>query len=155
MIKSIPTVIFLALTGFSVSPLTFAQEPESLTVRDLAAQPQTAKIFRQMVKRQNLPEWIMQGGTHSPSQEVTIDGTRYTVTYACKPHDCASESIAVLYSPASKIMSGVFSSVDSRDGSQTLRWMNIPDELSVDGRTVLFAALTGSLENRPDSFSFK
>ena len=35
------------------------------------------------------------------------------------------------------------------------RWLNVNDALSIDGKTVLFAALTGSLENHPDGFNFK
>ncbi|MFM2591328.1 hypothetical protein AAFX19_00010 (plasmid) [Vibrio harveyi] len=34
-------------------------------------------------------------------------------------------------------------------------WLNVNDALSIDGKTVLFAALTGSLENHPDGFNFK
>ncbi|EOQ1650832.1 Ivy family C-type lysozyme inhibitor, partial [Escherichia coli] len=36
-----------------------------------------------------------------------------------------------------------------------LTWLNVNDALSIDGKTVLFAALTGSLENHPDGFNFK
>ncbi|HFU4245985.1 TPA: hypothetical protein ACH5ZM_003785, partial [Escherichia coli] len=38
---------------------------------------------------------------------------------------------------------------------QKLTWLNVNDALSIDGKTVLFAALTGSLENHPDGFNFK
>lgn len=43
-------------------------------------------------------------------------------------------------------MAGVFSTRDEKEFSQTLLWLNIDDDLSIDGKTVLFAALTGSLE---------
>lgn len=33
--------------------------------------------------------------------------------------------------------------------------LNISDELSIDGKTILYAALTGSLDNHPDAFNFK
>ncbi|BBU86441.1 hypothetical protein EIMP300_78410 [Escherichia coli] len=39
--------------------------------------------------------------------------------------------------------------------TEKLTWLNVNDALSIDGKTVLFAALTGSLENHPDGFNFK
>jgi len=52
-------------------------------------------------------------------------------------------------------MAGVYSTVKEQSGAERLVWMNAGDKLSIDGKTVLFAALTGSLENHPDAFNYK
>lgn len=108
-----------------------------------------------MTANQHLPKWVTQGGTDSQGQKVTIAGNHYVVLTTCKSHDCGSQRIAVLYSIATKKIAGVFSSVDQKTGNEKLQWLNIPDDLSIDGKTVLLAALTGSLSNHPDSFYFK
>lgn len=145
--------ILIALT-LSCSALS-AYTAEPLTVSSLATDKATAEAFKTMVGSQKLPQWITQGGTTSQNQDVVIDGKKYIVLNSCKPHDCAAENIAVLYSPASKTLAGVFSTLDEQSVHQKLTWLNISDDLSIDGKTVLFAALTGSLNNHPDSFNFK
>ena len=52
-------------------------------------------------------------------------------------------------------MSGVLSVVNENTAQEKLTWMNVSDALSIDGKTVLFAALSGSLENHPDAFNYK
>ncbi|WP_299999149.1 Ivy family C-type lysozyme inhibitor [uncultured Cedecea sp.] len=145
--------IFIAL-ALSCSALS-VHAAEPLTISSLATDKATAAAFKTMVGSQDLPQWVTQGGTTSQNQDVVIDGKKYTVLNSCKPHDCAAESIAVLYSPESKTLAGVFSQLDEQAVVQKLTWLNISDDLSIDGKTVLFAALTGSLDNHPDSFNFK
>lgn len=126
-----------------------------LTVSDLARQPESKAAFSAMVKKQTLPEWVTKGGTASPAKQVSLNGTTWQVVSACKPHDCAAERIAVLWSPEKKSMAGLFSTVDEAKSSEQLNWLSISDELSIDGKTVLYAALSGSLENHPDAFNDK
>lgn len=147
--KKVLLSLFLTCSAFSA----LAAEP--LTIEHLATDKATSKAFKDMTQGQKLPAWVVKGGTASPNQEVTIDGKKYLVLNSCKPHDCAAESIAVLYSPESKTLSGLFSQQDQKAVHQRLTWLNIGDALSIDGKTVLFAALTGSLENHPQSFNFK
>ena len=52
-------------------------------------------------------------------------------------------------------MAGLFSTVDENTSQEKLTWLNVDDALSIDGKTVLFAALSGSLENHPNGFNFK
>lgn len=144
-------LIALALSCSALS--AYAAEP--LTVSTLATDKTTSAAFKTMVGDQTLPQWVAQGGTSSQNQDVVIDGKKYIVLNSCKPHDCAAESIAILYSPESKTLAGVFSQLDEQATHQKLTWLNISDDLSIDGKTVLFAALTGSLDNHPDSFNFK
>lgn len=145
--------ILIALTLSCSVISAYATEP--LTVSSLATDKATAEAFKTMVGSQKLPQWVTQGGTTSQNQDVIIDGKKYIVLNSCKPHDCAAENIAVLYSPESKNLAGVFSTLDEQSVQQKLTWLNISDDLSIDGKTVLFAALTGSLDNHPDSFNFK
>lgn len=144
-------LIALALSCSALS----AQAAEPLTISHLAADKATAEAFKTMVSHQKLPQWVTQGGTMSQNKDVIIGGKKYIVLNSCKPHDCAAENIAILYSPESKTLAGVFSTLDEQSVHQELTWLNISDDLSIDGKTVLFAALTGSLDNHPDSFNFK
>lgn len=131
-----------------------AMAAEPLTISQLASDKATSKAFKAMTQGQKLPAWVAKGGTTSPNQEVTLSGKKYLVLNSCKPHNCAAESIAVLYSPEAKTLSGLFSRQDEKAEHQRLTWLNISDDLSIDGKTVLFAAVTGSLENHPQSFNF-
>ena len=51
-------------------------------------------------------------------------------------------------------LSGVYSVVDEKTDQEKLTWLNVSDALSIDGKTVLFAALSGSLDNHPDAFNY-
>lgn len=128
---------------------------ESPTISSLSTDKATATAFKNMVGDQKLPQWVTQGGTSSPNQDVVIGGKQYIVLTSCKPHDCPAERIAVLYSPESDTFAGVWSELNEQATQQKLTWLNISDALSIDGKTVLFAALTGSLDNHPDAFNFK
>lgn len=145
------TLIALFLAGLTTT--VYAQD--ELTISKLAADRDTKAEFQKMAANQHLPKWVTQGGADSQGQKVNIAGNQYLVLNSCKPHDCSSQRIAVLYATATKKIAGVFSSVDEETGNEKLQWLNIPDELSIDGKTVLLASLTGSLDNHPDSFNFK
>lgn len=76
---------------------------------------------------------------------------------ACKPNDCAKEQIAVLYLPENRKISGVFSIQSESGNNQKLAWLpsDNDDEMSMDSKKVLLTAMSGSLENHPDSFNLK
>ncbi|WP_232461559.1 Ivy family c-type lysozyme inhibitor [Tatumella citrea] len=118
-------------------------------------QSQQGRIaFSQLIAGQHLPGWIKKGGVETPMQEVTLDGTTYQLYYSCKPHDCAADRFALIYSPADNSMSGLWSRVDEKNHKEQLRWLNISDKFSVDGKTVLYAAISGSLANHPHDFNY-
>ena len=145
----------LIVTTLSLLTATAAYAQTEMTVSSLATDSKTSKAFQNMSKGHNLPDWVMKGGTSTPAMKVTLDNKAYQVVSACKPHDCAAEQIAILYSPDSKSMSAVFSK-QSEDGyQQNLVWLNSGSDITIDGRTVLFAALSGSLQNHPDAFNLK
>ncbi|XTZ40428.1 Ivy family C-type lysozyme inhibitor [Salmonella enterica] len=147
MLKVLTTIFTL-----TVSANVMAQS--ALTFDNLAKNETTKNGFSQMMKGHKLPDWVRNGGTVSPTHTIKLGAETYQVFSACKPHDCASERIAVIWSEKSKQMSGVFSRVDEKSSRENLTWLNISDELSIDGKTVLFAALSGSLENHPDAFNY-
>ncbi|MFK3914781.1 Ivy family C-type lysozyme inhibitor [Enterobacter cancerogenus] len=147
------TLVLLLCTFSWLTTSALAQD--ELTINKLAENPGTKAEFQKMVAGQHIPEWVIQGGTDSPARKVNIAGAPYLVLFSCKPHDCASQRIAVLYGTETKKIAGVLSSTEEKEGNEKLQWLNIPDELSIDGKTVLFSALTGSLDNHPDSFNFK
>lgn len=145
MLKHLTAIAFLAAS-------THAMAQTDMTLDGLAKKEPAA--FSQMVKGHNLPAWIKSGGTGSPARTVKLGAEVYQVLSACKPHDCAAERFAVLWSEKSGEMSGLYSAVDEKTAQETLTWLNVGDERSIDGKTVLFAALSGSLENHPDAFNY-
>ena len=147
--------VMTAALFFSLSSLaTYGHAQEPLTFSKLAADQDTRAVFHQMVRDHQLPEWVARGGTESQSHTVTVAGSRYVVMSMCKPHDCGAQRMAVMYATATKKIAGVFSSVDENTGSESMTWLDMPDELMIDGKTILYAALTGSLDNHPDGFNF-
>ena len=130
-----------AIVALTASASVMAQSDVTLT--SLAKDNATKASFSQMVKGHKLP-----------AQTVKLGSESWQVLSACKPHDCGSERIAVIWSEKSKQMAGVFSVVDEKTSQEKLTWLNVSDALSIDGKTVLFAALSGSLENHPDAFNY-
>lgn len=135
--------LLLTINAFAGSPATFS---------DLTVKEATKALFKKMVNNQKLPKWAMTGGTDSGKLTIHLNGNEYQIFSSCKPHQCGLEQIAVLYSPKAQIMTGVFAKNTGRDTQQKLVWLNVPSELTIDGKTVLFATLTGSLANHPDWF---
>ena len=141
-----------AIVALAASASVMAQS--DVTLNSLAHDAATRASFNQMVKGHQLPAWVTTGGTGSPAQTVKLGSESWQVLSACKPHDCAAERFAVLWSKKSGQMSGLYSAVDEKTAQETLTWLNVGDERSIDGKTVLFAALSGSLENHPDAFNY-
>lgn len=128
---------------------------DMMTVSGLANGANSKAAFAKMTKGHKLPEWVVKGGTGSPAKSVKLGSDTWQVLSSCKPHDCGAERVAILWSPEKKEMTGVYSTVKEDGAQEKLEWMNVSDDLSIDGKTVLFAALSGSLENHPDAFNYK
>lgn len=148
MLKAITAIAALVMASSALAQ-------SDVTISSLAKGDTTKAAFNQMVKGHKLPAWVSNGGTFSPAKTVTLGDESWQVLSACKPHDCGAERVAVLWSEKSHQMSGVFSTMDEKTSQEKLTWLNVSDELSIDGKTVLFAALSGSLENHPDAFNYK
>ena len=133
-----------------------AQEPAAApTLADLGRDNALAAAYAAMSEGHPMPDWIADGIVVTPAQPVAFGGKTYLAMQGCKQHDCAANQIAMLYAPEDGAAYGVLSVRDG-DGAELLTWLNIgggPE--SIDGRTILYAALTGSLGNHPESFRYE
>ncbi len=148
--------IAVAMVAVLPAATAAAAQDHPVIFSDIAKEPAAASAFKTMVEGHRLPDWIHGKTVEAPGHEVMFGGEKVYVMSACKQHDCGSEQIAVLYDPGRKIMHGVLLIADPKTRSERLTWMNIGGgKESIDGRTILYAALTGSLENHPDAFDYK
>ena len=104
---------------------------------DLLQRPDFVKALDALRGVQDLPDWVRQGGTATPVQVVQVDGRPMQLATACKPHDCPTERVALLYDAQDHAMWGLFAqrpedlapAVDPDDSSQDqLTWLGTPDE---------------------------
>ncbi|NTJ66079.1 C-lysozyme inhibitor [Agrobacterium rhizogenes] len=145
-----------AFASILSSATSASAQDHPTTFREIASDPTASAAFKAMAKGHKLPDWINGKTVESPGNEVMFEGDKVYVMSACKQHDCGDEQIAVLYDPGKKIMYGVLRVADQKTVSEKLTWMNIgPGNEAIDGRTILYAALTGSLGNHPDAFNYQ
>jgi len=125
-----------------------------LTLADLGKDPGLTAAFEKMAEGHQLPAWLREGAVISPSQIVGFGGRQYLAMTACQQHDCAANRIAVLYAPDGGPAYGVLAVRDG-EGAELLTWLGMaggPE--TIDGRTILYAALSGSLANHPQDFTY-
>lgn len=103
---------------------------------DLLQRPDFAKALQALPGAQALPDWVGKGGTATPVQTVQVDGKPMLLASACKPHNCPSERVALLYDSQNHAMWGLFAqrpdsvpaTVDPADDSRDkLSWLGAPD----------------------------
>lgn len=119
---------------------TSASSPSGLTyLYDLMQRPDFSTAFAALYGSDQLPPWASQGGVATPAQQVSVDGRTQLLATACKPHDCPSERILILYDENTHAMSGLFArrkanalnDADSNDpANDDLLWLGKPDEAS-------------------------
>lgn len=136
-----------------VTSLTATAGPSLPALWDFTASKDTKALWHKLTGKAALPGWVKNGGTGGASYNVKLDGKKYVVMSGCKPHDCAAESIAVLYSPRNKEAHALYSSRGEKAGHEKLTWLNVDEDGMVDERTILFAKITGSLDNHPDWYN--
>lgn len=104
---------------------------------DLLQRPDFAKALDALQGAQALPAWVRKGGTATPVQDVQVDGKPMLLASACKPHDCPTERVALLYDAQDHAMWGLFAqrpenlspAVDPGDSAQDkLTWLGAPDK---------------------------
>lgn len=146
-------------SAFSIALLTAitpAKAQSEIDLQSMLANQVSAKTFEKMFGDVAQPEWIAENAVTTPAMLASIKGEAYTVIYACEQNNCAAEQLAVMVNNTGDKMYGVLSSSNEEDNTQNLTWLNIGDaDESIDGKTILFAALTGSLANHPDAFNYK
>ncbi|QNT79118.1 Ivy family c-type lysozyme inhibitor [Entomobacter blattae] len=145
-------LVAFALTCGTLLHKAYAQTPSSYS--ETIKNPTYSTTFKSLVSSHHLPAWVLSSSTDMGSQNVTLNGKNMYVISACKPHECSTQKIAFLIDSKTRKISGVFSSYSEKSNTQNLKWINITPEDNLDGQTVLFSALSGSLENHPKNFNF-
>lgn len=120
----------LATTATNASGLTY--------LYDLMQRPDFSTAFAALSNADQLPPWASQGGVATPAQQVTINGHVQLLAIACKPHDCPTERILILYDENTHAMSGLFArrkatAANSQANNETtddLIWLGAPDATS-------------------------
>jgi len=104
---------------------------------DLLQRPDFARAFAVLSGIDQLPPWTRQGGTSTPAEQVALNGRQPWLVSGCKPHDCPSERLLVLYDEGTHAMTGVFArrkadvsaDIDSNDpANDELIWLGAPDD---------------------------
>ncbi len=112
-----------------------AGEASGPYLHDLLKMPIFADAYRQLIAGAALPEWVRTGGTSTPAQRVQVNGKPWLLTESCKPHDCPSEHVHVLFEPRSNTMVGMFvrdpgaapqASMHHEDKTELI-WLGAPD----------------------------
>jgi hypothetical protein len=127
-----------AKTSSAPALATTSATPSGLTyLYDLMQRPDFSTAFAALSGADQLPAWAKQGGVATPAQQVVVDGHTLLLATACKPHDCPSERILILYDESTHAMSGLFArrkpnatnNADSNDpANDDLIWLGAPDE---------------------------
>ncbi|RWR13301.1 C-lysozyme inhibitor [Sinirhodobacter populi] len=129
-----------------------AVKADPVTLSTYLRDPSWTERFDTMFGNSAKPDWV-QGATESEAVAVTLNGQPYEVLLACKKHDCGNHQLAVLFDKDA--MYGLHFETTDNSPEEELIWLNIgggPE--SIDGKTILYAAITGSLFNHPELFTF-
>lgn len=135
--------VLMTGTAANATPATFSTYRKD---------PAWEQRFDAMFGRTPKPDWL-RNATESEAVSVTMDGRPYTVLLACKQHDCANHQLVVLFNR--EAIYGLRFETTDNSPKEELTWLNIgggPE--SIDGKTILYAAITGSLFNHPAMFAF-
>jgi hypothetical protein len=68
-----------------------------------------AKVYRETIKNQDLPEWTQRLSVGLPAEIVEIGGSKLVLMSACNPNTgCADERLYILYEPANQSITAFF-----------------------------------------------
>lgn len=71
---------------------------------DALKKPAYRKAWNAMLAgEKNIPDWLITfgrggSGVNGPVKPVTVDGRKMQASFVCKPHDCASNQLQILFS---------------------------------------------------------
>lgn len=143
--------VLAAAAAVSLSSPSFAESQRGLS--DYLQDPVWAQRFNKLLPEADQPDWLQTATNMGTAIPVTLNGKPYLVVSACRQHNCPGQEIAVLFDK--ETMYGLLYQVKKSNPSrEKLKWLNIgggPE--SIDGKTILYSATTGSLFNHPDAFS--
>lgn len=155
--KPISTPLMGAILALLTALPALAEDspPALPTLAELDNDQAMTAAFDAMTVNQTMPDWLKKAAVTSTTHEVGFDGKSWLAMTSCKQHDCAAERIAVIYNPKSNVMYGVLSETSEHGAQEKLTWLNMGGGAeTIDGRTILYAALTGSLDNHPKGFNY-
>lgn len=127
----------MTAAGHAATTAAMPPAPAPTYLHDLLQRPDFVKALDALHGAQGLPPWVRKGGTATPAQTVQVDGKPMLLATACKPHDCPTERVALLYDAQDCAMWGLFAqrpedlspAVDPDDSSQDqLTWLGAPDQ---------------------------
>lgn len=153
----ITTPMLGAMLALACAIPAMAQDspPALPTLAELDHDQAMTAAFDAMTVNRTAPDWLKTAAVASATHEVGFDGRSWLAMTSCKQHDCAAERIAVIYNPKANVMYGVLSRTSEDGAEEKLTWLNMGGGAeTIDGRTILYAALTGSLENHPKGFDY-
>lgn len=103
-------------------------------LHELLKRPDFSGAYARIVAPRNVPAWVRQGGTSTPSQRVSVAGKPWLLVQSCKPHDCPSEYVHILYEPRSQAIAALFvrdpsavANAGPRQDRTELIWLGAPD----------------------------
>jgi hypothetical protein len=102
----------------------------------LLQRPDFSLAFAAMSGTSQLPAWTRHDERSTPALRVEVAGHERWLAVACKPHDCPTERILVLYDAQAHEMTGLFArrKVDAMDltgndpTKDELTWLGVPDD---------------------------
>ncbi len=107
--KSGKTSVFCALLILATQTACAVSDPTHLGE---AAQKSSAlqKSYQQLTAPLlDAAPWLANYGTTAPASAASLDNTDYLIYWGCKPHDCISQSYALLYDiKQDKLVAGAF-----------------------------------------------
>lgn len=150
-----PAMLATLMTLAALPALAGDNPPALPTLAQLDKDQSMTAAFDAMTVNRTAPDWLRKAAVTSPTHEVGFDGKSWLAMSACKAHDCGAHKIAVIYDPKANVMYGVLSDSSEDAAEEKLTWLNMGGGAeTIDGRTILYAALTGSLENHPKGFDY-
>lgn len=102
----------------------------------LLQRPDFSLAFAAMSGTDQLPAWTRHDERSTPALKVEVAGREQWLAVACKPHDCPTERILVLYDAQAHAMTGLFArrkagALDLGSDNPTndeLTWLGAPDD---------------------------
>jgi hypothetical protein len=157
-ITKIINLLIVALLSLFTLQNALAQTPRFNTIDDLLNKSDSKQAFNLIAKGHKIPDWLFSNNkVLTPIQTASFEGhDNILVAWACKAHECPFEQVVLMYNPNKKVMYGLVLKTDqNKNNIEILDWLNIgSNSESIDGKTILYAAITGSLSNHPDNFKF-
>jgi hypothetical protein len=117
-------------------PVPSLDKSDTLYFYGLLQRPDFSLAFAAMSGTSQLPAWTRHDERSTPALKVDVGGRERWLAVACKPHDCPTERILVLYDAQAHEMTGLFArrkaeAMDLAGNDPTndeLTWLGLPDD---------------------------